>query len=611
MPQPPAPKANSERAVAVELFRQAGKRLQQGQLAVAARLAERSREVFVLAGDTEGACAASSLVGRTRVREGRLDAAHAAFTWAQQEAARRGLQARELAALTELGALHELSGELPAAVAVHRTVLERQRARADNVGIAIAAGNVGRLLPRLAPRQEGNPQRLHEDARGLLLEAMQRFETAGNVSGMANALICLGDMERASGRLEAAEQAFSQVVQRTRQEQPALHALALLNLGHVQRDRGRLSEALASLSTSLEVAHGVGDRQGAARARLALAMAGADERPLKETEATFALVEAEFRAIGQPAGVLAATVNRAAILCRLGQLSQGQALLENARSRLETQGDRLAVLEVSLALAEVAITQGDAARAETLLRAVPIDKCPPRLLVRRRLLSARLLLRALQLDQAAALLAEIDPDALSEPERFGLALMLAEIGTLRGDVAVVAALAGLAQGASPNSRDALAVQAAQAADAFWRGQLAVTVREATASAEAWQARGEVLPAVVARSLAWRAALLQGQPLDPADVDAALEVATQADAHELQAGLRLLQAIAAQDLAGISREVEYLHVQGHEAAALAGLLLAGQVTAEPALVRAGTAHLAAATVAVPGWFDVGKPLRAGP
>jgi tetratricopeptide (TPR) repeat protein len=600
-----AQRPQDERAVAVELFRQASSRLHQGQLLVAARLSERARDVFQGIGDAEGACASASQLGRVRLRQGRLDDAHACFAWAREEAARRGLQARELAALTELGALHELSGQLPQAVAIHREVLERQRQRDDNLGIAIAAGNVGRLLPRLAPRHhEGQDpaQALQDDARALLDEARQRFEVGGSVPGVANTWICLGDLERAAGRLDAAELAFAQVVERTREGQPGLHALALLNLGHVQRDRGQVTEALATFTTSATVAAGIGDRQGMARARLALTMLGADSRPLHETEADFASVEADFRALGQPAGALTAAVNRAAILCRLGQLPEGRRLLETGRSQLESQGDRLATLEVTLALADIALTQGDTERLEALLATAPVDKCPPRLLVRRKVLEIRRLVRSLALDPAEALLATVDDAVLSASESLGVALQRAEIRTLRGHPESRAGLVALAGRENLGPREALSIQSALAADAFWRGDLRDAAAGAALALEEWQARSEPLSLASVACLRFRVALLRDDAPEPATLDQALTHALAAEARDLAASVRLLQAIARRDGEAVRQEREVLQAHGHRGAALIGTLLAAQVLADRDLAGEAAAMLASVAVAAPGWWN---------
>lgn len=616
-----------ERTVAIELFQQAGQRLAHGKLDLALRLAGRSRELFISIGDFDGACASASLEGRVHVRAGHLDPAQERFAWARAEAERRGLVARQLAAMTELGTVCEMRGDLPGAVAVHREVLERQRARGDDLGIAVAAGNVGRLLPRLAPGRsaDAGTGALQDDARTLLTEAMERFELAGNEPGVANALICLGDLERSCGNLAAAESAFARVARATEGvRMDALQAVALLNLGYVRRDLGQLQEALAAFADSLRLATGVSDRQGAARARLAVAMARADVDPLPDAAAAFAELEADFTALGQPSGALMAAVNRAALLCRMGRLHDGRGVLRQARSALRDQGDRLGAIEVAMALAEVALTLGDGPEAEAELLQAPADQCPGRLGLRRGLLEVRLLLRRLKLTEAQARLEALPKATLSAAEKFGLTLALCEIGTLRGDAEVPARLAALeAQAlASQTAREVAAATSARGQDAFWRGDLDAAVRLGADALARWQVLGEPLPLAQAHVHLARTHALRGEsvaPLQP--VLATLQQAGARDA--VLVAQVLLDALAGRAAAfgarpaagdtganttegraarvGIGAGIAALRAGGHDAAALVALLHAATVLGDADLRRHAADRLADSECAPPGWW----------
>lgn len=167
----------SERKVAIELFKQATVKFNAGRLDVACRLAQRCREIFLQIPDYDGACAAASLEGRVALRAAKPQDAWQCFSWACDEAQRRGLQSRALTSLTELATLCELGGDLAQAVAMHRQVLQGQRERDDNIGIAVAAGNVGRLLPRLTTRVSALGEAT-ESARVLLAESLSRFRQA-------------------------------------------------------------------------------------------------------------------------------------------------------------------------------------------------------------------------------------------------------------------------------------------------------------------------------------------------------------------------------------------------------------------------------------------------
>jgi tetratricopeptide (TPR) repeat protein len=602
----------TERAVGIELFKQASGRFARGELAVALRLAGRARDVLTSTGDVDAACAAVSLEGRIHLRAGRQADALACFEQAREDAARRHLEARELSAMTEIGSVHELRGDLAAAVALHREVLARQRKRDDNLGIAVAAGNVGRLLQRLAPgraREAEETDDTEPDARTLLHEAMDRFETAGHAAGMANALICLGDLERASGDLDAAQAAFSQVAHATEGRLEPLHAVAQLNLGHLLRDRGDVDGAVAAFSQSFALATRIGDEQGIARAALALAMARADTAPLAETAAAFAQVEARFRKLGLPAGEQTASVNRAAILCRMAQLREGRALLERARHRLRDQGDRLGVLEVGLALAEVHLTLGEAAAAEAELAVTPASSCPGRLALRRNLLEIRIHLRQLHLQAAGDLLANLPRESLSQAERFAIGLVEAELGGWRGDPGSEALLDEVmeqADGASP--REAAAVRSGQASLAYLRGNLPAARVFAADAVERWWACAEPLPVVHALVLQARIDALDGLAVsqdallqhmarmrDCGATDAALAIELLAAALRLQAG-------DSQARQRVEAAVAALRQLGNELAAAWGLALAARLTGDPAWRASVEATLASKGAALPGWWQ---------
>jgi tetratricopeptide (TPR) repeat protein len=342
-------------------------------------------------------------------------------------------------------------------------------------------------------------------------------------------------------------------------------------------------------------------------------MSLADDQPLATSEAEFASIEAEFQAIGQPGGVLLAAVNRAALLGRLGRLAEAWALLQAARQQLQGQGDRLGALEVSLAMAELALTMGDEPEARKWLDAVADAQCPPRLRIRRMLLETRLHVRRLELGKAAAVLATLaEQDIASAAERFGIALATCELATLQLDPSVPARLAELQQASALSPREATAVRAAIAADAFWRGDLQTAGTLALAAAAEWRERGEPLPCIQALALAWRAQRLCGEPVLHADILSAVEVARTAGARDTQTGLELLAATVGPPAPGpatpdhrcetaVFSFIATLRTSGHEAAALVGVLVAASSNDDAMLHRYASDWLAASEAVAPVWW----------
>ena len=69
-------------------------------------------------------------------------------------------------------------------------------------GLAVfhGAGNVARLLPKVA----GHVPEVRAEARALLTEAQERFREGPHEAGIANSLICIGDLDRGDRQLDAA-----------------------------------------------------------------------------------------------------------------------------------------------------------------------------------------------------------------------------------------------------------------------------------------------------------------------------------------------------------------------------------------------------------------------
>ncbi|MSP92881.1 MAG: hypothetical protein EXR79_13925 [Myxococcales bacterium] len=578
-----------------------------GELDAALDLAERALGAFGRAGRPDAACAAHNLLGRILVRRGDPDGARAAFEAAVGLAQRHGLEARELSALTEIATLHESQDELRDAIALHRGVLERQRLRQDSIGIAVAAGNVGRLLPRLVPGLKGpEAVALESDARTLLDEAGRRFAAAGNLAGAINALVCVGDLERGAGKLQEAEMAFASAVRLA--DLPALRPLlanALLNLGHAQRDRGDAQAAQRAFVRSAQAAQGAGDAVGVARARLAETMLRADHEPPASVLEAFAAVERMFDAVGQRSGTLAARVNRAALLARCGHLDAARAALESASLAFTQLGDLRADADVRLACAEVAVSQGDvadAARHVAVVRARLGTAPDGRLGLRLALTDVRAALRALQLDRAAACLEDCGRTEPSAAESFAIARASCEIAAWRLLPTTSEQLARLAAVADQAGalRDTACVALATASYALWCGHLDAIDGPLVRAVATFAQFAEPLSLATCQVLAaWRT-LLVGRPPTVLNLAATAQVpALAARARTVAALARWQQDSSCAGASAVEAEVAALDALGDHAAALELLVVGARLTRAPALYAEALRRLAVARLPVPG------------
>lgn len=520
----------AESQVGLELFRVAEKRAASGDIAVAARFAERAREVFDDADEHDAKCAAGSLEGRLRLQSGDLATAESVFRWVRQEAVQHQLAERALAASTELGALYEMTGDLQRSLGCHQDVLQQYRDLDNTVGTANALGNVGRLLTRL-----GKPT----DAGRQLAEALGLFEDAGQQAGAVNARICLGDLARSQGQLTVAKEHFERaVLDCTDPRANVLLAVALLNLGHTQRDLGDRDLAVANFAKSRRIAEDLGDKQGIARAHLGEAMVLADSTDPRSSIVAFEEAEAAFLAIGQPPSALAATVNRAAVLCRVGRLLEGRDALVHARDLLRSMGDTRGCTEVGLALCEVLIALGNMDEVDAILEESAAEPHGPRLQVREKMIRVRLLIRSGQVGEAAALYDSVVDIELSAAEQFALDLIGAELEVLLGHgVAADALFAALVDtsDAVSSARERAAVLMGRALSAMWSGDIEAAHRRYDSAAGYWQDLGEPMPRMQCELGRLRAAALLGD-LRPDSVE------------EIAAGLRSIGAIDAAEAA---------------------------------------------------------------
>jgi tetratricopeptide (TPR) repeat protein len=516
----------AERKVAVGLFQEATRQFKQGRLELGLRVAGRSRAAFLRACDTEAACTAACLEARIMARLGRMDEARATLAWAIEHAQGRNLTAREMAVRTDLAVLDEATGDLRSALAAHRAILEQQRSLGNAKGTAVAAANVARLLPRAAPG-------LTDEARSLLAEALALFVEAKHWEDAAHVLLCLGDLERSEGHLGAAEEVFRAVCFDPAMQARRVVATAALNLGLVLRDRGAFDDATSAFQLAGAAALRHADRPVEARARQALALHLADRVPLPETAAALAEVAQLFRALGQPLGELEAEFNRGGVLCRMGRLREGEAVLAAAPVRLEALGERMGAVEAQLAVAELALAQGKPPPHD--LERWLCDDLPHRLRFRGSLLCARYHGRGLALPEMAAALDGAARLATTAAEQWALQLTRAELSIWRGE-----APPALAPPGPPSARDRAAVASVATAWQLWRGDLQGATARAGEARHMWREAGEPLAEVHAAALGWRAALLAGDTVPASELATVLPVAAEAlDLADTLAGLAAL------------------------------------------------------------------------
>ena len=455
----------SERPVAIGLFREAVLRFGEGKTTTASRLADRARELFLAAGDVDGACAAALLRGRSALRAARYPEAAEWLSWARDEANRRGLEPRVLAANSELAVLAELQGDLLSAVAAHRGVLERQRVRDDSLGIAMAAGNVARLLTRVA----GHQLPIVTESRALLDEALQRFRDGPHEAGIANTLICIGDLDRADGKLDQALKLFQEVVDLppTPSVQP-MRLLALHNLGNVLRQMGDYVRASDAFLGAVAMAETLGDVRSTRRARTSLAMTRAMNGPLRIAVQELTTLRAGLGPAEEAARAILA-MNEAQLHLAAGNVKLANGNLLQARRHDTERGDRPMLDEIALVIASLALLSTSDRLVFKEIRRRKV--ATPSVVRERQLLRAQAAFRRLDLDDFDAAVVALG-QAASWQEAVGIGAACVERAALAGldSIDGLEQMAGLAvqRGARV---DYLQIRLAQAHAALWLGDL--------------------------------------------------------------------------------------------------------------------------------------------
>lgn len=439
------------------------------------------------------------------------------------DADRRGLAARSLAALTDLGALQEQQGQLGEAMATHRQVLDTHRQTAQLVdsrtlpvhrlGLAVAAANVGRLLGRMA-QAEQRPQAVQE-ARRLLQEAGQLFSAAGRPQQAAQVLVVLCDLERQLGQPQRALDVLQEALTIAQaQRQPGLLAQVHLNRGLALRDLGDHAASVSELKRSVQIAQSGADAAMVLRCRQAVALAEADLYKPRELLQVFSLLADEWRALGQHHQALPSMANRAAALGRLGEFNRAHAEWQELHAALVAASERQQALEIRLALAELSWNRGDIGELQGHIQALDHPEAPQRLRHGVLLLRAAMAVQALELADADQLLGQVAADGPSRGTAFAVAIQRLELAILRRDPqqrpTVTDQLGLLAAQAAESPRERVLVAQAHAEALAWQGDLAQARPAMAAALQAWTDLQEPMPTAATGLLA----ALIGSPAAP-------------------------------------------------------------------------------------------------
>jgi tetratricopeptide (TPR) repeat protein len=424
-----------------------------GQPTPAAEQFERAAQLRELAGDARGAATSLRNVAYGHGLEGRFDAARAAFSRARALLEPLGDAAALAALANDEGLIAEESGDFAGAEAHYREVLALRRTLGDAGSVAEAALNLGFVYLH---RGEFQSARLQLD------EAERTFRQTGDRSGVVRAGQKLAMLDLADGAADAARARLEDgLLEAESLQLVEEQAVSLVELAEVDRQQGKLGDAMRRLERAAALFGARGDQRGLAEValrRAAVALDAGDAAMLATTLA--ALVDSPPPSIEQQA---------------MRDLLRAEAALRTDRA-----ADALPAADAAMAAAQASASHtlqvhAGLARVRALAAAARPDEA------RRQLVAVDSLLadhptRAARLDRASSALALAEGAAVAPAYASVRALLasaadwpgaahLHEIAARRFDAAGLAAPAAAAREAAAAAHARLRASLDPAADA--------------------------------------------------------------------------------------------------------------------------------------------------
>ncbi|AKF06412.1 tetratricopeptide repeat protein [Sandaracinus amylolyticus] len=266
---------------------------------------------------------------------------------------------RRIDALHVLGSLLTTLGRYDEATSAFAEMLEVSW----RVG---ARGKGGAALNRIARvhRMRGE----EEQARALLIRALELFRAAEDLRGVASTLDDLAQVERLRGDLEGALNAATEALAIRRGHGDARgEAVSLTTLGLIEHARGNLDLAEQSFRAALEIRESIGDRAGVMQSFNTLGIVAFERGDADRAEAAWRAALQEGRKMADRRTQTFVLNNLGEALGKAGRVDEAQASLEEARALAHELGDRRAMAEIERNLGLVALRRGDE-RAESILQ---------------------------------------------------------------------------------------------------------------------------------------------------------------------------------------------------------------------------------------------------
>jgi DNA-binding SARP family transcriptional activator len=266
----------------------------------------------------------------------------------------------EANALDCLGNVQHMIGDSAGALESHSRSLEIYRTLGNRWGEANALANLGDVRTRTCD---------YSEALAALVVALEIYRALGNRRGEANALTSLGDVRTQTGDYTEALDALISALEiyrvvGNRQGQ----ANALMNMGEVRTLTRAYPEALEDMSTALRLYRELGNRLGEANALAGLGNIAAQARNYPEALDHISQALHIYRALGSRGNEAWALNHYAAAVAAAGDLPRALALYQQALAmtvEVDSPDDHAIALE---GISECHRSAGDSHHAIARLR---------------------------------------------------------------------------------------------------------------------------------------------------------------------------------------------------------------------------------------------------
>ncbi len=264
-----------------------------------------------------------------------------------------------------IGSAHDDQGDFKGALHAYQQELAIVRAVGNERAVASALNNLAFVLDELG--EETEVKRSYD-------EAIATFRKIGDKENMSPTLLNLGGVLAAEGEFESAKQKYEQALALAREVGSQNNvALSLGAIGSVQSEQADFDPAIQSFTQALTIALESGNKYVAINQMLYLADVYIHRGDLKSAKGKFEDAQALAKDMDNKSASAEALAGLGGIAFAGGDLAGARRLYEQALDLRKQDGEKKKIASSQVDLAAVMLEQGQAAEAESAVRAAVRD----------------------------------------------------------------------------------------------------------------------------------------------------------------------------------------------------------------------------------------------